>query len=1067
MTAAVDPPEPPARGPRLFASPADEPRARRASDIVVLVASLFGLFVLMEIEAPLPGFVRSLVGLIDDLPDVLDTLWQLLAELLVLSAVLVATATVWRRRWTVGRDLLLAVLVGAVVGLLAHRVATGDWEAWHGLGRAAPPPYDPAMRIALPAAVLITASPHVALPVRRLGRWVVALGCLAVTLLGATSPIGAVAGLLVATIAAAIVHLTFGSSGGRPGIGLVHAALTELGVPVTSLGAADRQSAGYFLVDATEASGDDLVVKVYGRDAYDAALVSTLWRTVWYREAGSPLRFGRIQQVEHEAFLTLFAGQQGVRTDAVVTAGSTADDDALLVLRRRGRSLAEALGSGDLGTPDDRDRIVEQLWALLGQLAAAGLAHGQIDDRHLLVDGERLGIVDFRGSTVAPSETQRRTDQVQTFVATALLAGADRAVATAVEALGPDGVRSTLPYLQLPALTPTQRQRVRGDEIDLDELRAGAATAAGTDPPELIPLRRITLGSIVRVVLPAIALTWVISGLAGLDFAELLDNLRNAAWWLIVVGFIVAQLPRLSQSVSTLGAAPVPLPLGPVYALQLSTSYINVAVPATAARIGLNIRFFQRHGVPPGAAVACGALDSFVGFIVEISMLIVVLLFTPASLDLDVGSSLDTAWSILLVAVIVAVAGLVVIVVVGRLRRFVLHWVKRLAERGEQRPARVALAAATVPPVRGQHRHRDPLLQRPRRVRRRARLPGATDRAAAREHHRRPVLRADADPRRDRRGGGGADVRARAVRRPGGGGVRRRAPLPPGDVLPAPDLGLLRLPLARAQQAPVATRPAAPSARLTAMLRTVARATVAVLANAVGLIVATWILDDMTLSVGAFFVDVLIFTGVQVLAQPLIMKSAMKGNDALDGRLGAGVRVRRAGGDEPGVGRHADQWVHHVAPGHRDRLGRGAAGHHGAAAGGLQEDPARRQGALNSPVVTVRPPSLRARPAPTPPGVPHVRPSRTRPPESQTSTRVAHVHPSRTRAEPHASDSPERHRLGPSPGRPRTRRPRGGTAPATRTRRGRCRRARSSCRRASGSARRGSASRWGRPRGTR
>ena len=67
-------------------------------------------------------------------------------------------------------------------------------------------------------------------------------------------------------------------------------------------GAADRQLAGLFLVNATAASGEQLVVKVYGRDAHDSALISTLWRTLWYREPGSPLRLGRLQQVEHEAF---------------------------------------------------------------------------------------------------------------------------------------------------------------------------------------------------------------------------------------------------------------------------------------------------------------------------------------------------------------------------------------------------------------------------------------------------------------------------------------------------------------------------------------------------------------------------------------------------------------------------------------------------------------------------------------------------------------------------------------------------------------------------------------------
>jgi uncharacterized membrane protein YvlD (DUF360 family) len=67
------------------------------------------------------------------------------------------------------------------------------------------------------------------------------------------------------------------------------------------------------------------------------------------------------------------------------------------------------------------------------------------------------------------------------------------------------------------------------------------------------------------------------------------------------------------------------------------------------------------------------------------------------------------------------------------------------------------------------------------------------------------------------------------------------------------------------------------------MLRMIARLTIALLANAVGLIVAALVLDKMSLSVTGFIIDVAIFTGVQVLAQPLIMKQSVKGGNALSG----------------------------------------------------------------------------------------------------------------------------------------------------------------------------------------
>ena len=102
-----------------------------------------------------------------------------------------------------------------------------------------------------------------------------------------------------------------------------------------------------------------------------------------------------------------------------------------------------------------------------------------------------------------------------------------------------------------------------------------------------------------------------------------------------MLGFVVGADARDRPGDVTLGAAPIPLPLGPVYALQLAISYVNLAIPTAAARIAVNVRFFQRQGVPPGAAVATGALDGVSGFIVQAILLITLLLFSGMTLDID------------------------------------------------------------------------------------------------------------------------------------------------------------------------------------------------------------------------------------------------------------------------------------------------------------------------------------------------------------------------------------------------------------------------------------------------
>jgi uncharacterized membrane protein YbhN (UPF0104 family) len=681
------------RGPRLFATPADEPRARRASDVILLVGAVVGLAAVSAAAVPQGRFTRAVESMLRRAPDFLDGLWQLLVDALALLAVVLIVGAALRRRGSLVRDLVLAVAVAVGMWLVIGRWVIGSWPAvWDPLLDAQPPPGYPAARIAIPAAVIITASPHLSRPVRRLGRWLVLLVGIGVVTLGATTTLGAVAGLLVAAASAATIHLVFGSCGGRPGLEDVRAALAELGVATRRLGAADRQQAGLFLVDAEDEHGDPLVVKVYGRDAHDSALVTTLWRTVWYREAGSPIRLGRLQQVEHDAFLTLLARQAGVPTDTVVTAGATADDDALLVLRPLGPSVA------DMPSPPTDAAAPVHVWDLVRGLRRAGIAHGQLDDRHLVpVDG-RFGVRDFRGGTVAPSETQERTDEAQALVSTVLLAGEEAAFAAAEDALGRDGLAAVLPYLQPGVLTRRQVRGLRASGLDLDGLRRAAAEAADVEPPALQPVRRVTLGSIVRVVLPAIAVVALISNLAQLDLDLLVDELAGAAWWLVAVGFVLAQFPRLTQAVSTLGASPVPLALGPVYALQLAVSYVGLAVPGTAGRVALNIRFFQRHGVPPGSAVAVGALDGFGGFVVQMIVLGGLLLFTSASLDirLDSGAA-STAARLLVLVVIIAVVAIGIVFTVRSWRVTIVGWTRGFlsealqALRGLRSPRRIGM----------------------------------------------------------------------------------------------------------------------------------------------------------------------------------------------------------------------------------------------------------------------------------------------------------------------------------------------------------------------------------------
>ncbi|NQY55688.1 MAG: flippase-like domain-containing protein [Ilumatobacteraceae bacterium] len=684
---------------RLFVDARDQPRSRRATDVLLLVATGVGLLLLALAADPQPGVGQAFTDFVSDLPGLLSGLWEVLIELPALLAVVIVIATIAARRWAILRDLVLAIFVGGLIWLVLSRLTNGSWPAVGDVTRKVSSPEDlfaafPAARLAVPGAVIITVSPHLVKPMRRLGRWTLAGAAVGALLLINTTAVGAVGGLLTGSAAAAIVHLLVGSSAGRPNLGDVASALDDLGVPVVALGAAARQQSGNFAVFADSADGRRLLIKLYGRDAYDSAIVATVWRRVWYRNAGSPVGFARRRQVEHEAFITLLAERTGIVTDHVVTAGSTPSDDAVLVLER---TAFEVDDSGDDPRDDPlRERVDEHpvadddsasaLWALLEELHRAGIAHGQVDDEHLLTRDGRLGLENFRSATVNSTDDRQATDVAQGLVTLALRLGGGQAIESLVSARGHEAVVAVLPYVQPSSLTSFQRRRIRETELDLDELRQLTADAVGEEPPELEPLRRFTIGSVVSTLLPLVALAALISAASGIDAENLGDEYATAMWWLVAIGAVIAQLPRLAQAVATLGASPVPLPLGPVYALQLAVSYINLAIPSSAARIAVNIRFFQRHGVPSGGAVATGAVDGFAGFIVQAMLLVSLLILTPATINLGSsgGDEGDGGVSLVAVFVIAGLIGLIAVFLIPRTRRRIVEWVRRAVRDGAQ-----------------------------------------------------------------------------------------------------------------------------------------------------------------------------------------------------------------------------------------------------------------------------------------------------------------------------------------------------------------------------------------------
>jgi uncharacterized membrane protein YbhN (UPF0104 family) len=197
-----------------------------------------------------------------------------------------------------------------------------------------------------------------------------------------------------------------------------------------------------------------------------------------------------------------------------------------------------------------------------------------------------------------------------------------------------------LPFLQPAVFDRLTMHDVKDTDWSLKDLREAAASAGGIEPPKLERIRRVTVRSVLTVVLIAVFAYWIIAALAGVNLQQLLDELQSADKVWLWAALLLTPVVQIFQAFSTIGASIHPVRFGPVLMLEYAIQFIALAVPSSAARIALEIRFFQRMGIEVGGATSIGLIDSVSGFTIQI-LLIVIILATglAGTLDTSGGSS--------------------------------------------------------------------------------------------------------------------------------------------------------------------------------------------------------------------------------------------------------------------------------------------------------------------------------------------------------------------------------------------------------------------------------------------
>jgi uncharacterized membrane protein YbhN (UPF0104 family)/tRNA A-37 threonylcarbamoyl transferase component Bud32 len=645
-------------------------RNRRTIDSVVLAAAAIVLGLSAVIASQAPGNDEDVAQALATVLGWAGAVWRTVFVGLLALAAVVVVAVLLRRRWDLVRDLLVdaVLLVGSAV-LLGGAVVS-DWFPIepHLLSQWG----YPELRIAAATSVLVVVGPELVRPVRVVAAWLVPLAALGAIAFAAALPSAVLAALSLGLGSAALVRLAFGTAAGVPPTADVRGALATLGVDTTDLRPSLTQRMGAAEYLGHDGRGRPLKVRVLGRDAQDTQRLARRWRALAYRDPPRSVAVGRLEQVEHEALATLLAAQAGVRVPDVVTAALGPTGDALVATHQPDLAPLESLPPEQV-----TDGVLESLMEQVARLQRAGISHGRLNASNVLMVEDGPMLVDFAAATLGAPQSALDIDLAELLVACTVLVGPDRALKKAVDAGWGDAVGRVLPYLQRAALTPHLRDLARAHEVDLKELRAAAAAATGQEAPEVAPLRRIRPKDLLLTAALIFAAYLLISKLASIGFGTIAHELGKADLAWVVVALILAQTTFVASGVSVRGAVATPLPLLPCVVLQSAMKFINLTVPSSAGRIGMNLRFLQRMGTPLPEAVAAGAVDDASETIVQVALFLIVIPLVHVSVDTSQfhGTGPDTRLVLAIVAAVLI--SVVVLLAVPKLRAKVVPPLKQ------------------------------------------------------------------------------------------------------------------------------------------------------------------------------------------------------------------------------------------------------------------------------------------------------------------------------------------------------------------------------------------------------
>ena len=443
------------------------PHQRSPVDLLRLAVAALALLACLALAV---GAKNTMVGVEADLLQLADRVPSPLADFLVGLVLLLALAaplallavTLVMRRFRLAALLVAAPAVAAVLEaalasrlhrlrppLLERALTEASWVA----GAAFPS----SAWICGAAAAAVVASPWLTGGLRRAAWWLVGTFALTRMVTGHEVPLDVLAAIALGAMVGSAGLLLTGRPSLRPNRPQLEDALARSGLEVASLERAGVDARGSTPYLAKLGDGRRLFIKALGQDERDADLLFRAWRRLRLQNVGDELPYSTLRRaVEHEALVSLKASDAGVRTPHLVTVAAVGELAMVLAYEAVDGHSLDQVDPGELD-----DEVLQGVWRQVARLRRERIAHRDLRLANVLLDADGdAWLIDFGFAELAADDALLDADAAELLCSTYAAVGAERAVAAAVEVLGPDPVAAVLRYAQPAALSTATRKAV-------------------------------------------------------------------------------------------------------------------------------------------------------------------------------------------------------------------------------------------------------------------------------------------------------------------------------------------------------------------------------------------------------------------------------------------------------------------------------------------------------------------------------------------------------------------------------------------------------------------------------